>query len=251
VGAAMLGDTERAVHYSRLAAQQASESYDFGVAIAHLDAAIELSSRGTQIHVELLLDRAEAATRSGLEPSAMDTIVTAYELARQHDYVPQAARAVIGLEAARQLRGLPGVVSADMIRETLDLVDPGDVVLRIQLGAALVRALQLSGRTIEARSRGADVLTSARSFGRRGLVITALQAVTLDWDMDARRLNDLSRELCDLAQARRDHWLLCWGLSNLIRSSLMLGEIDEAIAPERARPADIRSWVASTSTATR
>jgi DNA-binding CsgD family transcriptional regulator/DNA-binding SARP family transcriptional activator len=227
-GASVSGDPERAVYYSRRAARQALRSYAHEEAIAHLDTAIALSSPGSETHVELLLDRAEAGTRGGLDPGAMDAFLAAYSLARDRGLVEHCARAVIGLEAACQLRGLPGLLSVDMIEETLALVDETDAHRRILLGAALVRSLQLSGYSEEARRHGESVLAAARRSGEATLVIAALQAVTVDGSMEAVRLQQLSSELCDLADEHGDLWSLCWALTNLIRSCLMLGDIDTA-----------------------
>ena len=239
VAAAGLGDAERAVYYARRAAAQAMSSYSRDQAIVHLDAALALTPPASPEHVDILLARAEAGTKFGLDPTSMEAYHTAYEQARSLGLVTQAARAVIGLEDTRQLRGLHGTLSVEMITEVLALVDPDDAELRMRLRASLVQALHLAGRLDEARRLGDDLITEAKAQNDPELLLTVMKSFVMSrFYLEPANVIDSNRELCRLAEDVGDLWTLCWSTGNIIRGHLMLAQVVEAKAVlERQRRA--------------
>jgi DNA-binding CsgD family transcriptional regulator len=239
VAAAGLGDADRAVYYARRAADQAMRSYAYDQAIVHLDAALALTPPASPEHVDILLARAEAGTKFGLDPTSMEAYHTAYEQARSLGLVTQAARAVIGLEDTRQLRGLHGTFSVGMITEVLALVDPDDTELRMRLRASLVQALHLAGRLDEARRLGDELLSEAKAQNDPELLLTVMKSFVMSQlYLEPANIIDSNHELCRLAEDIGDLWTLCWSTGNIIRGHLMLGQVIDAKAVlERQRRA--------------
>ena len=238
---ASIGDPRVAVHYARLAAAQAVETYAYEEASVHLDAAAALAEPGSRELVDVLLDRAEIATRAGLDPHALASLSSALRHSLDLGLADQAARAAIALETARQLHGLPASDSIERIEEVLRLPAFTDARMRMRVRAALVNALHYFGRHGESTALAETLLTEARALGDVRFLVSLMREVLTDTNntsTDPERVLRADGELCVLAESIDDLWSFCWGAGNVVRSLLMLGRTSEArSALERHRKA--------------
>ncbi len=223
--AAAVGGGPKAVYYGRRAADQAAASLAYAEALVHLRAIAALTTPGTRVHVEVLLQIGNALNWTGdYEPSAR-VCEEAFHHAREHGYSDLAAEAAIGFQDAEQIPGLPGGPSVAMVSEAIRLVGQGPEPLRSRLQSSLALALSRIGELAAAH----DAVERARALAGADIEARtqAMWAATLI-ESDPERLLERGRELEELALVTGDIWSAGTSSTNTMRALVALGRIEEA-----------------------
>lgn len=161
--AAPLGDVERAIRYSVLAAAAATDALAFDEGVALFRAALELGIDDARERTEVLLELGFAAHRAGRAFEALDAYRSAVKIARDLDDAELLARAAIGYEDANWRPGAPNTDSVGLLEAATAALGDEPSELRVRLLSGLARALDLQGK----QERAAIVRTSAISLARR------------------------------------------------------------------------------------
>jgi tetratricopeptide (TPR) repeat protein len=166
--AAPAGETERAVRYARLAAEQAVQAFAYEQAITLYSRALEISDPGRgQVRIELLQALGEAQMRVGETETARATLARAADAARAHDDPEGLARASL----ASGIWGLSFGIDEPLVRaaeEAVEQLEGGDspgllACVKGQLATALYYSPE-----VERRERlAAEALALARSEHER------------------------------------------------------------------------------------
>ena len=134
----------RAVHYSRLAGQDALTALAWEEAAGHFRRALDMQQRAAQAapasRCELLLSLAEALTTTGPDPSAARALAEAVQLARHADE-PRLLAAAALLNARHIDWNAPSDAAAALLREAAAVLSPGDHALRARTLARLAITL--------------------------------------------------------------------------------------------------------------
>jgi len=134
----------RAVHYSRLAGQDALTALAWEEAAGHFRRALDVQQRAAQAapasRCELLLSLAEALTTTGPDPSAARALAEAVQLARHADE-PRLLAAAALLNARHIDWNAPSDAAAALLREAAAALRPGDHALRARTLARLAITL--------------------------------------------------------------------------------------------------------------
>jgi AAA ATPase-like protein len=178
----------RAVHYSRLAGQDALAALAWEEAAGHFRRALDVQQRATQAipasRCELLLSLAEALTAAGPDPAAARALHEAVQLAR-HAGEPRLLAAAALLNARHLDFNAPSDTAAALLREAAAALDPGDHALRARTLARL--AMTLVPELDAARAIAGQAVREAReavardggSPGPRGQAAAAALATAL------------------------------------------------------------------------
>ncbi len=160
--AAPLGEAERAIEYSVLAARAATEALAFEEAAALLRVALELGIDLPPKRAEVLLELGTARHLAGKAIDALDAFRSAAEIARELDDAELLARAAIGYEEASWRPGIDqGAVG--LLEEATAALGDQESELRVGLLSGLARALDMRGH----HERGAIVRDNAIALARR------------------------------------------------------------------------------------
>ena len=184
-----------------------------------------LTTPGTRVHVEVLLQIGNALSWTGdYEPSAR-ICEEAFHHAREHGFADLAGEAAIGFQDAEQIPGLPGGPSVAMVSEAIRLVGDGPEPLRSRLQSSLGLALSRIGELAAAH----DAVERARALAGADVEARtqAMWAATLI-ESDPERLLERGRELEEHALATGDMWSAGTSSTNTMRALVALGRIDEA-----------------------
>jgi hypothetical protein len=203
------GDASKALDYAIRAAQhamrvlayeQAAELYELALSIS------ELLEADPEQGVKLLVGIGRARTRAD-DPAGRDTLLAAAEAAREVGRPELLAEAALGVRAFALSPGVVDAALADLLQEALDLLPPGDSVLRARLLARL--ALTIFYRPSSGERREAlveEALAMARRLGDRATlayVLTNAQLATWAPDTAERGLAWVD-EVLPLAEAVGD-----------------------------------------------
>ena len=222
--AAPLGAAPKAVYYGRRAADQAAASLAYAEALVHLRAIAGLTTPGTRVHVEVLLQIGNALSWTGDYAPSAQVCEEAFHHAREHGFADLAGEAAIGFQNAEQIPGLPGGPSVAMVSEAIRLVGDGSGSLRSRLQSSLALAFSRIGElaaaheAVERASALAGVDVDART--------QAMWAATLI-ESDPERLLERGRELEEHAVVTGDIWSAGTSSTNTMRALVALGRIDE------------------------
>jgi DNA-binding winged helix-turn-helix (wHTH) protein/tetratricopeptide (TPR) repeat protein len=188
--AAAGGEGERAIRYALQAASWANQHLAWEEAVRHYCNALAVATsrgslEGTAL-CDLLLDLAEAQTRSGDRDGGRETVERAAELARRLGCAQRLARAALILDAG--LFELEGGVAdpahARLLEQALAAVGPGDSALRARLVARLAvavradcreRARELSHEAMAMAKRVGDPVARVNALNARALVVESEQ----------------------------------------------------------------------------
>jgi DNA-binding CsgD family transcriptional regulator len=160
--AAPLGERERAVEYSVLAARAAMDALAFDEAAQLLRTALELGVNDARQRAELLLELGTVDHRAGKAIDALRAFEEAAEIARAVKDAELLARAAIGYEDAKW-RPAIHQGTLPLLEEAAAVLGDQDSQLRVRLLSGLARALDMQGQ----RERGAIVRTSTIDLARR------------------------------------------------------------------------------------
>ena len=220
--AAPVGGTERGIGYSVLAARAARAALAFDEAVAHLEAALELSAGDLEERTELLLELGEAAHRAGRAPVALDAFREAAGLGRERGDATQLARAAVGYEDAAWRPGIADDVAVSLLEDAARALGDAPSRLRVRVLGSLARALEMRGEEEHGGSARTEAIATARALndpaGLAGVLVSAIWAGGAQ--THEQTLADLS-EARDLAIRLGDRELqveaMCWRIEALLR----------------------------------
>jgi len=153
----------RAVHWSRLAGQDALTALAWEEAAGHFRRALDVQQRAAQATAAgrcgLLLSLAEALTAAGPDPEAARALHEAVQLAR-HAGEPRLLAAAALLNARHLDFNAPSDTAAALLREAAAALDPGDHALRARTLARL--AITLAPELDTARATAEEAVRQAR-----------------------------------------------------------------------------------------
>ena len=217
---------DEAVAVARRAAAEATAAVAFDDAARHLEAVLPLVAAGRS-HCELLLELADARMRAGDVAAALERCLecgTVAEAAGEPELVVASA---LAYDDANWRAALHGGTSEQLLRRSLPLAT--DATTRVQVEAALSRALTFSGRGGEARDLGDRALAAAREMGDHAAMRVAISSLLFaPWTAASiDRQLALARELAERAGAEDDLEWQIGALSKVLYGLITLGEIDE------------------------
>ena len=216
--AVVSGDTAKAIHYARRAAERALQQLAPDEAVRWYRQALELDDQapgGERFErCELLIGLGEAQRQVG-NPEFRQTLLDAAHLAQELDDADRLYRAV--LANSRGWTSQVGAVDSERVEALEDAAEalPDDDPRRAQVLALLGQELHYSGDPARCRRLAAEAVEIARAAGDPvALANTLFIACWAIWvpDMlqERRRLTD---ELLELAQGLNDPWLSFWAAS--------------------------------------
>jgi predicted ATPase/DNA-binding SARP family transcriptional activator len=228
--AALGGDVDKAIGYSRRAAERATMQLAYEEAVRLYESALELTKADDEERCELLLALGDVQARAGDTPPSKETLLSAAALAER------LGRSDLMAEAALRYGGrLLWEVSredeqhASLLERALDALDDTDSALRVRLLARLaggpLRAADFPRERREELSL--EAVAMARRIGDPGLLASALhghiQAALLAPDRaDDRR--ELIDELLAAATEAGDKEAAIEGHEERVLTLLNLGD---------------------------
>ena len=171
-------NVEKAVAYSREAAEVCHRKHAYDEAVMYHERALEVSAldSGLDQHVraELLLSLGAALHTSGRRDQGLETLSQATNIAREAEDWEVVARALLVIRGTGELGSTPRPGIVELIRETLDHLEPDAFRLRSQLMSRLTHS---SHMTMEERIQMTDTaLDWARHSGDNEALRDALSA---------------------------------------------------------------------------
>jgi DNA-binding CsgD family transcriptional regulator/tetratricopeptide (TPR) repeat protein len=171
--AAPLGERERAIEYSVLAARAAADALAFDEAGELLRTALELGIDDDRQRAEVLLELGTGNHRAGRAVDALQAFVQAADIARVLDDPELLARAAIGYEDARWRPAIfQGTVP--FLEEAAAALGDQNSQLRVRLLSGLARALDMQGQHERAAIVRTNAIALARRLDDRGGLATVL-----------------------------------------------------------------------------
>ncbi|MFL5823026.1 MAG: AAA family ATPase [Solirubrobacteraceae bacterium] len=160
--AAPLGEPERAIQYSVLAARAAADALAFDEAAQLLRTALEVGVDDERERAEVLLELGLANHRGGRALDALRAFEQVAEIARSVKDAELLARAATGYEDACW-RPAIHQAAAPLVEEAAAALGNQETQIRVRVLSGLARALDMRGQ----RERGAVVRDSAIELARR------------------------------------------------------------------------------------
>jgi DNA-binding SARP family transcriptional activator len=231
--AAVGGDVEKALSYSRRAADRALAVVAYEEAARLYRMALALTHDGVD-RCELLLSIGDAQTRAGETPAAKATFRDAADLANALHLPEQLARAALGYggrftwDASRDDEYLP-----PLLEHALDVLGDRDARLRVRLLARLSAGPLRDARYPPERRAllRREALDLARETGDPEAIAYALNGYVIsegDPELTHERL-ELGRELVSVALQIGDKEVAMEGHSDLLTDLLELGDLEGAL----------------------
>jgi predicted ATPase len=153
----------KAVHYSRLAGQDALDALAYEEATRHFRHALDVLGRAAHAtpasRCELLLSLAEALTKTGPDPAAIRVLDEAVDAGRTANE-PRLLAAAALLTAAHLDFNAPADAVSSLLREAAGALDPADHALRARVLARL--AVTLASDPAAARAAAQQAVRNAR-----------------------------------------------------------------------------------------
>jgi len=174
------GDLGRGIEYAVRAGERADALLAFEDAAASfqmaLDALDQRAPVDEALRCRLLFRLGDAQRKSGDYTRARRTLHGATEAARQYGLAETLARAALAYEhASWRTERLPDAPPEVPLAEALRLAPHDDARLRVELTAALARALLYAGAEAQARQHLTRAITMARQLGDPALLATTLE----------------------------------------------------------------------------
>jgi len=240
VEALPVGPAEKAVNYSRRAAEAARARLAYAEAARLYRLAIRalsaVENARPTVECELLLGLGETQERDGDHPGARDSFRRALGASKSLNATTLSARAILGVANSS-----PGVGSADEgliveLEQAAAALGPSDQGLRALVLANLSRELFWSNRREQAFANSREAVDLAKGAGDQSVLLTTLwYKYWVLWgpeDAD-QRLADAT-ELVRLAEQCGDADLLMSSRGFRISALLELGDIDALVAEVKA-----------------
>lgn len=207
IAAGSPGDSDRALAYASLAAEQATAAIAPQEATRWYSEALNLLATqrepDEEIRCRLLIGLGEAQLQSG-EPGSLRTLLDAAHLAERRGDTAQLVRAALA-----GTRGIPGVTDPErvaVLESALRAVGTGDSPARAELLAALASELTVMGDFARRRDLTDDALAVARRLGNPTCLLHVLNhvipAIAVPSTL-AERLS-LTKEAVQLADSLHD-----------------------------------------------
>jgi DNA-binding CsgD family transcriptional regulator/tetratricopeptide (TPR) repeat protein len=227
-----LAGADEVVEVARRAAAEATAAVAFDDAARHLEAVLPLVDAGRR-RCELLLEVADAHMRAGDVAVALERCLECGTVAEAAGEPSLVVAAALAYDDANWRAALHGGVAEQLLQRSLPLAP--DATTRVQVQAALSRALTFTGRGDEARELGDRALAAAREVGDHTAMRVAMSSLLFaPWtasSIDGQVA--LARELVERSAAQGDVEWQTGALSKLLYGLITLGEIDEARAVVR------------------
>ena len=237
---AAAGASADAARYARRAGHHAMAHFAYEAAVHAYRAALEqLPAAAEPERCDLLLALGEAEIRAGEPTAARETSFRAAELGRQLGLGDHLASAALGFGWHFDA----GVIDHQriaLLKEALDILDPGDGVLRAKVMARLAVAIYFVPDSYASRAAlSAEAVRMARGLGDAAtlaFVINArLYALWVPADTGARL--ELARELLQLAERCGDDELTLQSRHWLVMDLIECGQIDAGLRHVEAHAA--------------
>jgi DNA-binding CsgD family transcriptional regulator len=164
------GDVDRAVDYATRAGERASELLAFEDAVQHFQAALDAAEQRTEpdegLRCRLLFLLGEARRKANDYPGALQTLLSAADVASGLGDHELFARAALAYEQATWRSGNHGnVTPAYLLERALRQITESHATLRALVAGGLARALVQAGALDDARAQGARAIAMARQLG--------------------------------------------------------------------------------------
>ncbi|MDP9236731.1 MAG: alpha/beta fold hydrolase [Chloroflexota bacterium] len=241
--AASSGLVEKAIDYARRAADDATRSVAYDVAVTQYEHALELSAMAGGDESErcrLLIALGEAQWKTGDAERSRESYGAAAEMAKVRGLTRELAVAALGyagppeypwggLEAIALLQDAVEAISSEEDRPYLAMV-----LARLELALPLaptdpMRALRPAVlRYAPDGDLSARALEIAREAGEVGAIAYAIRTrlrVLWENDVPAPECRRLAEELYSIAQSRGDRGLLAWARTWLLGDLLSVGDM--------------------------
>jgi tetratricopeptide (TPR) repeat protein len=228
---ASIGETTKAVDYTRHAAEHATGqlAYEDAVALYHmaLQAAELQDGIDSTVRGDLLLGLGDVQARSGDLPGARDTFLGAYDIARQTNQGPQAAQAALGYGgrfAWERAGDDPHLVP--MLQDALALLGGDDDRIRVRLLSRLACALRDSPDRQRSASLSRQAVALAQTLQDPFTLAWALEGhiFSIWWPENSQERLDLATDLVELAAETHDGERIAGGHAARYIALLELGE---------------------------
>ncbi len=231
------GDVEKAIAYSRRAAEQAIRHYAWEEAVRHYERALQLADLAPafddRVRIDLLLALADPIlVEGGNEKERQEIGSRAVELARTIGDREAFGRAVLTWAGPHREDNVTNPHLIALLEEGLETIGSDDSAVRAKLLARLSAALFYIRNE---RERRAALMDEALAIGRRledrDALMYVLRLAAWLWDpgnAEAQVRN--GREMLDLAREARDLAMSMEAYAVLVGPSLELGERDDADA---------------------
>jgi class 3 adenylate cyclase/DNA-binding CsgD family transcriptional regulator len=227
--AAGLGADAKAVYYGRRAGEQADASYALDEAVDHFTTAIAISTPGTEVRAEILIQLGDLYVRLGRFELAEDVCREALDTARSLNNARLATQAAIGFGDTFHMPGVPSEVGLAMQEEAVEMLGDDGSALRAQLESSLALSYMHCGRAGEARASMAKAIGLARACGEDEALIWALGAAVMI-ETRAEKILPYAVEMQNLAARTDNRWYILSGTTCQMRALVQLGRTREARA---------------------
>jgi class 3 adenylate cyclase/tetratricopeptide (TPR) repeat protein len=228
-------DVERAVHYTRLAGNQALAARAPDDGVRWYTQSLELLAHDLRpdqhLRCELLLGLGEAQRQAGI-PSYRETLLDAGNLAQRFGGTDQLVRAALANNRVRGFASIAGQVDTERIavlQAALDALGEADGAARARLLANLALELAYSGDLDRRRPLSAEALSLARRVGDPvTLLHVLLQGQPGIWDpQSVEERSATTVEAVELAERMGDPIARFWAAVQLSQQAMPLGDLAE------------------------
>jgi DNA-binding CsgD family transcriptional regulator len=193
--AAPLGEVQRAIKYSVLAAGAAIGALAFDEAAVLLRRALELGIDEAAERAEVLLELGMVSHRAGKAFEALDAFGSAAEIGRELGDAGLLARAAIGYEDATWRPGILPQDAVGLLEEATTALGDEPSELRVRLLSGLARALDMRGQQARASIIRANGVALARRLeDRAGLASLLMRSY---WSRGAAPIDDILEMLAE------------------------------------------------------
>jgi DNA-binding CsgD family transcriptional regulator len=193
--AAPIGDVDRAVSYSLLAARSAAEALAFEEAVDRLRTALVLGLADPRERALVCLELGDVSHRAGRSTDALDAFRETAHIARSLGDQELLARAAIGFEEACWRPAIHDAGAVELLEEAVAALDPVPSELRVRLLGALTRALDFRGEQAKAVSVRDEATAMAREQGERAALGWVLSSAY--WSRGARSNDEINAMLTE------------------------------------------------------
>ena len=216
------GDVQKAIEYSRRAAERATAHFAWEEAVAHYQRALQvmdlLPALDERLHIDLLLALAEARLAEGGDDNhRKESALRAADIARQIGDHERFARSVLAFAGPhREDAGAFEAQLVALLEEGLSLIGAEDSALRAKLLVRLSVAVFFVGERERRQALTNEALAIARRLADKDALVYVLRLAVWVWDpgnaeeqiANGRELLALADEVGDKAMTMAAHEIL-------------------------------------------
>ncbi len=229
--ASPIGNRERAVDYSLLAAEAASTALAYDEAVAHLRTALRIGIADERRRAESLLDLGTALFRAGTSLDSLQSFGEAAEITRGLGDGGLLARAAIGFEDSCWRPAMHDQGARPLLEEASRALSDEDSTLRVGVLSGLARTLEFEGDAGQGKLIREDAIAMARRLDdRRGLATVLMRAYWAQGTLSLAEILEMLTEACELAEQIGDIDIQAEAMEWRVAALMALGEMDVARA---------------------